>query len=75
MKSRSNNTILLLTIGAFFAFFVFGFSDNLKGPVLPTLLQDLKFNYSLGGTILLGAYLGFIAATLTTGFLADMVGQ
>ena len=64
-----------MTIGAFFAFFVFGFSDNLKGPVLPALLQDLRFNYSLGGTILLGAYIGFMAASLTTGFLAEIAGQ
>lgn len=74
-KVLSKNTIWLLTIGAFFAFFVFGFSDNLKGPALPALLQDLHFNYSLGGTILLGAYFGFMAATLSTGFLADAIGQ
>jgi len=74
-SSRTGKTIWLLTIGAFFAFFVFGFTDNLKGPSLPALLQDLQFNYSLGGTILLGVYLGFMAATLTTGLLADSVGQ
>ena len=75
MTQNSQKTIWLLTAGAFFAFFVFGFTDNLKGPALPALLQDLHFNYSLGGTILLGVYLGFMAATLTTGFLADAVGQ
>ena len=75
MTQNSQKTIWLLTAGAFFAFFVFGFTDNLKGPALPALLQDLHFNYSLGGTILLGVYLGFMAATLTTGFLADIVGQ
>jgi FHS family glucose/mannose:H+ symporter-like MFS transporter len=75
MTLQTKNTIWLLSIGAFFAFFVFGFSDNLKGPVLPAFLQDMHFNYSLGGTILLGIYLGFMTATLTTGFLADIVGQ
>ncbi len=75
MTAVSKRTLWLLTIGAFFAFFVFGFSDNLKGAVLPALLQDLKFSYSLGGTVLLGAYLGFMAATLSTGFLADAFGQ
>ncbi len=75
MTNNSKNTIWLLTAGAFFAFFVFGFSDNLKGPTLPALLTDLKFNYALGGTILLGAYIGFMAATLSTGMLADKVGQ
>jgi fucose permease len=75
MNTNSKNTIWLLTIGAFFAFFVFGFSDNLKGPVLPALLQDLHFNYSIGGSILLGAYLGFLVASLIAGLLADAVGQ
>lgn len=75
MTKPSLKIIWLLTAGAFFAFFVFGFTDNLKGPALPALLQDLHFNYSLGGTILLGVYLGFMAATLSTGFLADVVGQ
>jgi fucose permease len=75
MTTNSKNTIWLLTIGAFFAFFVFGFSDNLKGPALPALLQELHFNYSIGGSILLGAYLGFLAASLIAGLLADAVGQ
>lgn len=75
MTTVSKRMLWVLTIGAFFAFFVFGFSDNLKGPVLPALLEDLKFSYSLGGTVLLGAYLGFMAATLSTGFLADVFGQ
>jgi MFS transporter, FHS family, glucose/mannose:H+ symporter len=75
MNKPSPKIIWFLTAGAFFAFFVFGFTDNLKGPALPALLQDLQFNYSLGGTILLGVYLGFMAATLSTGFLADAVGQ
>ncbi len=75
MKNKSLNTAGLLTIAAFFAFFVFGFTDNLKGPALPSLLMDLKISYSMGGSILLGIYLGFMAATMTTGLLADAVGQ
>jgi len=75
MPSPTKKTIWILTAGAFFAFFVFGFSDNLKGPVLPALLEDLHFNYALAGTILLGASLGFMIATLTAGFLADAVGH
>jgi FHS family glucose/mannose:H+ symporter-like MFS transporter len=75
MTRTTRNLILLLTAGAFFAFFIFGFTDNLKGPTLPALLEDLKLSYSLAGTILLGIYLGFMAATLSTGFLADVLGQ
>jgi FHS family glucose/mannose:H+ symporter-like MFS transporter len=73
--SNTSRTIWLLTAGAFYAFFVFGFTDNLKGPTLPAILQDLNFSYSLGGTILLGMYLGFMAATISTGLIADRVGQ
>lgn len=68
-------TVWVLTIGAFLAFFIFGFVDNLKGPILPILLRDLDFSYSTGGTLLLGAYLGFLIATLLTGALADTVGN
>ena len=61
-------------MGGFYAFFVFGFVDNLKGPTLPALLRDLEFSYSQGGTILFAAYLGFMVATLLTGVLADAAG-
>lgn len=64
-----------MTYGAFLAFFLFGFADNLKGPVLPTLLDDLGFSYSSGGTIVMGAYLGFLIATLLTGLLSDIAGN
>lgn len=75
MTSISKKTLWLLTAGAFFAFFIFGFSDNLKGAILPAFLEDMKINYSLGGTILLGTYTGFMVASLTTGLIADMAGH
>ncbi|MEI6290894.1 MAG: MFS transporter [Chloroflexota bacterium] len=75
MKKTPKSSVWILTIGAFFAFFVFGFSDNLKGTTLPAIIQDLHISYSVGGSILLGAYLGFIAATTITGFLADSIGH
>ena len=65
----------LLTAGGFFAFFTFGFVDNLKGPTLPNLLQELNFSYSEGGGILFGAYLGFVIATLLAGPLSDLLGN
>jgi fucose permease len=69
------SSIWLWTLAAFFAFFVFGYSDNLKGPIMPALLADLHFDYAMGGTILLGIYVGFMIATLTTGLIADMLGK
>lgn len=75
MQIRKINIVWLLTAGTFFAFFVFGFTDNLKGGTIPALLDDLKFSYFQGGTILLGAYIGFLLATLFTGILADVLGK
>lgn len=65
----------LLTAGGFLAFFAFGFIDNLKGPLLPEMLRSAEFTYSQGGTIILAGYLGFIAATLSTGIMADMISN
>lgn len=63
-----------LTAAAFFGLFVFGFTDNLKGPALPALLDDLAINYSTGGTILLGSYIGFAIASFSAGLLAEAQG-
>mgnify|MGYP000138546658 CR=1 FL=1 len=64
-----------LTAICFFSFFLFGFTDNLKGPAIPDLLGDLQFTYTQGGTILLYAYVGFLLATLSSGFLIDRIGK
>lgn len=67
--------VRLATYGSFFAFFIFGFVDNVKGPLLPAVLEDLSFSYAQGGTILFIAYLGFLLATLLTGPLSDSAGK
>jgi MFS transporter, FHS family, glucose/mannose:H+ symporter len=75
MQTNTKNSIWLWTIASFFSFFVFGFSDNLKGATIPAFLRDLDFSYSMGGSILLGVYIGFLIATLATGILADIAGN
>jgi len=70
----SKTTITLLTAGCFVSFFVFGFTDNLKGPTLPSILADLHISYGTGGNIFFSEYIGFLIATLITGFLADRFG-
>ncbi len=70
-----STTTKLLTIGGFLAFFVFGFTDNLKGPLLPEMLRSGDFSYSQGGTILFAGYLGFILSTLATGVLSDVISN
>ncbi|NOH03577.1 MAG: MFS transporter [Chloroflexi bacterium] len=63
-----------MTAICFFAFFIFGFTDNLKGPTLPPMLAELDIDYGTGGNIFFGEYLGFVIATLITGLLADRFG-
>jgi fucose permease len=75
MTIYNRKSLWLFTAGTFFAFFLFGFADNLKGPTLPALLRDLRFSYSQGGTLLFAAYVGFLIATLLTGVLADVAGK
>jgi FHS family glucose/mannose:H+ symporter-like MFS transporter len=75
MPNSKTKLIGLLTAASFLAFFIFGFTDNLKGSTIPEVLKDLDLNYSQGGTILLGVYLGFLIATLLMGFLADRAGK
>ena len=65
------NRKLLLVVAAFLSYFVFGFSDNLKGPLLPEILHFFNINYSIGSNILLLSYLGFMIATLIMGPLSD----
>lgn len=69
----------LLTAGSFFAFFVFGFVDNLKGPLLPDMLRAAEgrttLSYSQAGTVFLAGYVGFMVATLVSGFLATSIGN
>ncbi len=75
MQTKSSKTtIFLLTAGCFLTFFVFGFTDNLKGPTLPSMLAELHITYGMGGNIFFGEYLGFLIATLITGILADRFG-
>lgn len=74
MPPTSKPNIFLLTALCFFAFFLFGLTDNLKGPTLPFMLAELKIDYTTGGNIFFGEYLGFLIATLITGILADRYG-
>ncbi len=39
-------TSKLLTAGGFLSFFVFGFVDNLKGPLLPDMMRTGELTYS-----------------------------
>ena len=64
-----------LTIGSIFCFFLFGLFDSLKGATLSVMLKDLNFNYSLGGTIVLGQYSGYFLSTILSGIFLDRFGH
>ena len=74
MQKNSQLTVILITSICFLAFFLFGFTDNLKGPTLPAMLAELNINYATGGNIFFGEYLGFLIATMITGIIADKFG-
>jgi fucose permease len=74
MPRLTRASILLLTVASFLAFFVFGFTDNLKGPTLPAMMAELRLSYTAGGNIFFGEYLGFLIATLFVGVLSDRFG-
>ncbi|MBI3169394.1 MAG: MFS transporter [Chloroflexi bacterium] len=71
---KNKTVTLLLTAICFFAFFIFGVTDNLKGPTLPAMLEELHIDYGTGGNIVFSEYIGFLIATLITGILADRFG-
>ncbi|MCK5200828.1 MAG: hypothetical protein KAR21_20880, partial [Spirochaetales bacterium] len=75
MTVKGKQTTLIVTIGAFFAFLIFGFTDNLKGPIIPVLLEEFSLSYAQGSNILLMLYLGFMLSILGSGFLAGKYGN
>lgn len=75
MSNTTKKQLIIITIGSFLSYLLFGLFDSLKGPILPHLLEDVGFNYSLGGTIIMGQYAGYFAATLLTGMAADYFGR
>ena len=70
----SKTSIILLTAGCFLSFFVFGFTDNLKGPTLPAMIADLNISYGMSGNIFFGQYFGFLITSFIAGLLADKFG-
>lgn len=76
MKINFNKKYIILgTFGAFFAFFLFGFVDNLKGPTIPVILRELNMSYGTAGFLLLAGYLGFFISVIITGPLSECLGN
>lgn len=75
MILNKKQTTRIVTLGTFFAFLIFGFTDNLKGPLLPVLLEEFSLSYAQGSNILLMLYLGFMLSILGSGFIAGKYGN
>lgn len=75
METTHKPSLGWVTAIAFLCLFLLGLMDNLKGATLPPLLVEMNFSDSQGGTILLWAYLGFLAAALLVGVLSDLAGN
>lgn len=48
--------------------------DSMRGATLSVLLTDLDLSYTAGGSVVMGQYAGYFAATLLVGILADRTG-
>ncbi|KMZ54973.1 MFS transporter [Dorea sp. D27] len=75
MLKLNKNPCLMITAASLLSYLLFGLFDSLKGSTLSNLLDDMNFNYSIGGTIVMGQYAGYFAATFLAGFLTDYCGQ
>lgn len=75
MITRNKKQIVAIAIAGFLSYLLFGLFDSMKGPALPALLKDIGFNYSLGGTIIMGQYAGYFVAMLCTGIITDYLGK
>ena len=74
MNKITKRQLIILTLGGFLSYLLFGIYDSMRGATLSSLLGDLQLNYASGGTIVMGQYAGYFAATLLVGILADRIG-
>jgi len=74
LQTSSKTNLAWVTAIPFLCLFLLGLFDNLKGATLPAILADLSLSDAQGGTVLLVAYLGFLAAALLVGMLSDAAG-
>lgn len=74
MKNKFLLTVLT-TIGIFYSFFLFGYIDAIKGPIMPSLMSDMKLTYNQAGSLISFIFTGFLIATLLSGITADKFGK
>ncbi|MED1472581.1 MFS transporter [Bacillus salipaludis] len=73
MKNQRVNSILLLFV-VFGGFFIFGLSENVKGPALPFMQSEFKLHESQLGFLLALNSLGYLLACSFTSSLSNKIG-
>jgi FHS family glucose/mannose:H+ symporter-like MFS transporter len=70
-----NNRVPIHWVTAIFVgIFLYGFSENMRGSLLPSILADLNLSYGFGGMILAANPLGFICTPWLAGRLLPTLG-
>ncbi|MEH7381298.1 MFS transporter [Bacillus sp. JJ1533] len=72
-KPKINYVILLFVV--FGGFLIFGLSENVKGPALPSMEKDFSLNETQLGLLLALNSLGYLLACSFTSFLTNKIGM
>ncbi|MHB1391501.1 MAG: MFS transporter [Clostridia bacterium] len=59
----------------YIGFITVGIIANIIGPLLPAIRADININYSQGGLLLSGQFVGMLITSLIGGYLMDRVGK
>ncbi len=59
----------------YIGFITVGIIANIIGPLLPAIRTDININYSQGGLLLSGQFVGMLVTCLISGYLMDRVGK
>ncbi|WP_328591952.1 MFS transporter [Bacillus salipaludis] len=73
MENQRMNSILLLFV-VFGGFFIFGLSENVKGPALPVMQSEFKLHESQLGFLLALNSFGYLLACSFTSNLSNKIG-
>lgn len=73
MKENLKNKYLIILV--FLCMAIFGFIENIKGTVIPSIRHQFGIDYSSIGIMLLISSFGYLFATLIGGFIADRLGK
>jgi len=59
----------------YLGFIAIGVIGNVIGPLLPAIRTDISINYSQGGMLLSGQFIGMLLTSLVGGYLMDKWGK